>query len=188
MNVAVHQKWKCENATLWTRPSQWISFYTERRKENVNYCLFPPYFYLRPFHRSLTCASRASNSTRSHACRPRHPWENFTARRVRVIFGAAVDYPFPGLSSDCLRATRRDARQPPLATQHNTPLGTRGSRPTADGTLTEKTSKRRRDGRAACKASRGGGGGGGGGGGRAESAAKGVFGLVHHHRRHLGGY
>jgi len=105
-----------------------------------------------------------------------------------VIFGAAVGYPSPELSPGCLRATRRDARQPPLATQHNKSLGTRGSRPTADGTLTEKTSKRRRDGRAACKASRGGGGGGGGGGGRAEGAAKGVLGLVHHHRHHRGGY
>ncbi|KAL2714001.1 hypothetical protein V1478_016558 [Vespula squamosa] len=59
---------------------------------------------------------------------------------------------------------------------------TRDPRPTADGTLTEKTSKRRGDGRAACEASTrgrnaasggaasggvasGGGGGGGGGGG-----------------------
>jgi len=51
------------------------------------------------------------------------------------------------------------------------PTETRGSRPTADGTLTEKTSKRRCDGRAACKTSRG----GGGGGGRDAEEEKGVY-------------
>lgn len=58
--------------------------------------------------------------------------------------------------------------------RHNTTRHyiTRDSRPAADGTLTEKTSKRRGDGRAAYETSSRGGGGGGANGERAKGAEK----------------
>lgn len=99
----------------------------------------------------------------------------FTERRAQLSepLGTPLS---PGYRSVAFVSGTRRRTIPPLATQHDTSLEgvgwggrTRGSRPTADGTLTEKTSKRRGDGRAACKASRG---GGGGGGERAEGAER----------------
>lgn len=107
------------------------------------------------------CACHASNSAQSRKCRPPNVWDfrgwwDSAARTLIFREPHLIAFFFRRLTLDCLQAARRDARQPPLATQHDT--RTRGSRPTADGTLTEKTSKRRRDERAACKASREGGG------------------------------
>lgn len=75
------------------------------------------------------------------------PQKTSATRRARVIFfGAAVGYPSTGLSPGCLRAARRDARQPPPrdATQHatgNTWFSTDGGRHT-DG-KDEQTAPRR---------------------------------------------
>lgn len=109
----------------------------------------------------------------------------FTERRAQLseLLGTPLS---PGYRSVAFVSGTRRRTIPPLATQHDTSLEggggrTRGSRPTADGTLTEKTSKRRGDGRAACKASRG---GGGGGGERAEGAERERGFVHHHHHRH----
>lgn len=152
----------------------------------MNYCLFHPIsIYVRSTESDM-CESRvkfdkvprvSSATSLRKLCGTSRTCDFRSCRRLSLLWGYRP-----------IVCERYEETRDSHPSRRNIPLETRGSRPTADGTLTEKTSKRRRDGRAACKASRGGGGGGGGGGGRAEGAAKGVFGLVHHHRRHRGGY
>jgi len=107
---------------------------------------------------SLTCAAeRALNSTES---RPRVKFCGTSRIGLSLSHAASRSLRRYRSAVVCKRHAETHDKHPSRRTMMH-PTETRGSRPTADGTLTEKTSKRRRDGRAACKASRGGGGGGG---------------------------